>query len=171
MIRSLKGVQRGVTLFELMLVLFVAAFIAAAVGTIYSRVNNAYKANTTLDNVQQFVGNIRGLYAQQGDYAGLTETTLLTSGLVPTKMCVGTSPSCSALMYPFGTANVAVGSPTTEFNITLLGVPKTACNDLGSRFLPGVKRMTIGGGQVTNTTTILNACSTAGPFTFVLVYD
>lgn len=171
---SLKRAQRGVTLFELMLVLFVAAFIAAAVGTIYSRVNNSYKANATLDGVQQFVANIRGLYAQQGDYTGLTQATLMTSGLVPAKMCTGpASPtSCTTLIYPFGTATVAVnGTTVSQFTITLDAVPKTSCNDLGSRFLPGVRSMTIGGATADSTTTILTACAGAGPFAFVLNYD
>lgn len=168
---SLKRAQRGVTLFELMLVLFVAAFIAAAVGTIYSRVNNSYKANTTLDGVQQFVANIRGLYAQQGSFADLSEDTLLTSGLVPTKMCEGGNTSgCTGLIYPFGTAGVAIGAVDTQFVVTLNDVPKTSCNDLGARFLPGVRSMTIGG-AVTNTAEILEACSGGGPFTFTLTYD
>lgn len=170
---SLKRAQRGVTLFELMLVLFVAAFIAAAVGTIYSRVNNSYKSNATLDGVQQFVANIRGLYAQQGDYTGLTQATLMTSGLVPSKMCTGpASPTtCTSLIYPFGTATVTVGATVAQFTITLLSVPKNVCNDLGSRFLPGVKSMTIGGAVAIDTSTILAACAGAGPYAFVLNYD
>lgn len=168
---TLNRMQRGVTLFELMLVLFVAAFIAAAVGTIYVRVNNSYKANATLDLVQQFVANIRGIYAQQGNYNGLSSTNLMTSGLVPKKMCAsGTITACSSLIYPFGTASIADVGTGTTFNITLNTVPAAICTDLATRFLPGVKSMAIGGTDVTDTAGILDKCKTGTP-NFVLTYD
>jgi prepilin-type N-terminal cleavage/methylation domain-containing protein len=172
MFKTFKRTQRGVTLFELMLVLFVAAFIAAAVGTLYARVSVSYKANQTLDDVQQFVASIRSLYAQQGNYAGLTQGTLATSGLVPPGICPGTCTASSTMIYPFGTLKVALDSndtTNTTFLITLASVPIKVCNDLGARFLPGVTALTIAGTAVTDVTSILKACVASGDF--VLTYD
>src|SRR5438552_3929573 len=79
--------QRGVTLFELLLVLFVAAFVAVAVATIYSKVTTTYKTNALFSDTNTLAANMGSLFNGSGGfYTALTPTQAVTAGIVPDGM-------------------------------------------------------------------------------------
>lgn len=130
--------QRGVTLFEVLLVLFVAAFIAVAVAAIYNKVMTTVKTNNLISDVQQIASGIHSLYASTGDYTGLTNTIVINAGIAPPEMVSGTN-----AITPFAattgawTVTPAAGTPSTSFYITVTNIPSSACVSLGSGGLGG----------------------------------
>jgi Tfp pilus assembly protein PilV len=154
MLRAFKKRQAGVTLFEVLLVLFVAAFIAAAVGTIYAKVTLTFKQNQLQTSVQQLTANITATYSGSGnaDYTGINPTSLIAGGLVPDEM----HSASGALTNPWmstGAWNVAPGNPPTSYSVTLNGIPSGACSAL----YQGMSKIS------TASTMLVNGKTTASP--------
>lgn len=132
MLRAFKKRQAGVTLFEVLLVLFVAAFIAAAVATIYGKVTLTFKQNQLQTAVQQLAANVTATYSSSSgaNYTGLAADAVIKGGLAPEDMHVGTTP-VNPWMSSNGWAIAAgTGSPPSNYTITLYGIPAGACSTL-----------------------------------------
>lgn len=153
-----RNKQRGVTLFELLLVLFVAAFVAVAVATIYNRVNTTYKTKSLFEDIQRLSGEIRSLYAGQGDYTGLDFATISTAGVIPSGMVSNNNP-----VHPFdrtnGSWSIASTSGDSEFTITVNKLPKDVCVDMATKAIGlGDAVQTSGGGSISNVSDAIGAC-------------
>lgn len=153
--------QRGVTLFELLLVLFVAAFVAVAVATIYKRVDSTYKANSLFSDINQVIGNVRSLYAA-GDYTSVTELTAVAAGLVPQSLYKSPGTATSDFKTPYvastGWSLAGAGSALT---VVLNGIPKNDCVNLAAKFASTAVGVTAGTATVTDVGSATTACSGA----------
>lgn len=150
--------QKGVTLFEVLLVLFVAAFIAAAVATIYNRVNLSYKQNTLFTAVQQLAGNIQGLFGNEATgYTGLTSALAFQANLVPPTL----GSSDSNRTHPFSTSPGAwsLTAGSTTYTIVLSSIPKDVCATLANNFRQIAQTVTVGSTPVTSAATAAAACN------------
>jgi Tfp pilus assembly protein PilW len=154
--------QRGVTLFELLLVLFVAAFVAVAVATIYNRVNTTYKQNTLFNDMQEMAGNIRSLYgASTTGYTGLSNTIVLNAGIVPPSMLDSNGKEINAFADKDGWTVGVPSSSSTQFYITINGLPSGACTSLGSKGLGVAQSVSTGpdSGALADVGAIAGACN------------
>ncbi len=115
----------GVTLFEVLLVLFIAAFIAAAVATIYAKVSLTFKQNQLQSGVQQMTANIAAAYNGQYPSSAMSADTLYNAGLVPADMY------SNGPITPFEATNGwSVAGNTSTFSVTLKAIPSAACSGM-----------------------------------------
>lgn len=157
--------QRGVTLFELLLVLFVAAFVAVAVATIYNRVNTTYKQNILFNDMQEMAANIRSLYgASTTGYTGLNNTVVLNAGIAPPSMLDSAGQEINVFATDDGWTVGVPSSTTTQFFITMNGLPSGPCTSLGSKGLGVAQSVATSpnGGALTDVGAIAGACRSEG---------
>lgn len=170
MLRAFKKRQAGVTLFEVLLVLFVAAFIAAAVGTIYAKVTLTFKQNQLQTGVQQLAANITATYSSTSgaDYSNLATGAVISGGLAPDDMHVGNIP-----VNPWNTTagwDVGVGSSATSYKVTLYSIPSGACSTLYQALskISGAAPLTINGTAAQDASTALASCNKSDGNTIIL---
>lgn len=151
--------QRGVTLFELLLVLFVAAFVAVAVAAIYNKVNTTYKTNALFNDTNQMAANMRSLFGGSGGvYSNLSPTQAVTAGIVPDGMHNG-----NVAIHPFSSAAnswaIAAVNSGAEFSITLNFLPQSVCVDFSSKALGVAQSVKAGNQTVTDVSSAITGCS------------
>jgi type II secretory pathway pseudopilin PulG len=171
--RPKQAKQKGVTLFELLLVLFVAAFVAVAVATIYTRVNNTFKENNLFNDVQQMAANIQSLYSSQGDYDGLTSTVVTQAGVAPDNFMSG---SKKVHQFARNSENAwdvrEVQGNAEEFEIEINDLPSsTVCSGLASKGLSTANLVKVGSNDANTVANIAQYCAGAGPHSVTFVYD
>ncbi len=167
-----KALQKGVTLFELLLVLFVAAFIAVAVATIYNRVNTTYKENVLFNDIQQLAANIRAIYGSSPDYSGLDEDVVTNGGIAPDSMVSSTG----RRITPFHTSSdtwLVTGDTSTgeEFSIQISNLPTAVCTGIASKGLGVANSVTVGSVTSSNIADLASACSATGSNAVTLTYN
>ncbi len=136
----MKNNQNGRSMVEMLGVLAIIGVLSAGGLAGYSKAMFKHKLNTTMEQITMLVTNIRTMYGQQGNYAGLA-TQAVSLGIVPPVM--GTSPA--ALTNPFkgsvqileamatsntiSAVNTAItgDAKPTAFVISYKGLPKEAC--------------------------------------------
>jgi type II secretory pathway pseudopilin PulG len=115
----------GVTLFEVLLVLFIAAFIAAAVATIYAKVSLTFKQNQLQSGIQTMTANIAAAYNGQYPSGAMAADTLYNAGLVPAEMY------SNGPITPFqATDGWSVTGNTSTFSVTLKAIPSAVCSGM-----------------------------------------
>ncbi len=153
-----KSHQQGVTLFELLLVLFVAAFVAVAVATIYNRVNTTYKENVLFNDVQQLAANIRSIYGSSVNYAGLDSDVVVAAQIAPDSMISGTT-----RITPFynagNTWEVAEAANGDEFTITISNLPVSVCTGMAGKGLGVATSVATGGTVATDVGALAAGCA------------
>lgn len=126
-----KLYQRGVTLFEVLLVLFVGAFIAVGVTVIYTRSVNSVASNQLNSDIQQLAASIHALYAATGDYTS-ADLTSIAQSVAPSDLVNGTTSVTPSFVVgvknQIGTWTVT--GNTSNFIITVSGIPNSACASL-----------------------------------------
>lgn len=122
--------QRGVTLFEVLLVLFVGAFIAVGVTVIYTRAVNSVASSQLNSNVQQMAASVHSLYSATGVYTGIT--TAIVVSIAPSDMVSNGNPVTPSFVVgvgnQVGTWTVTAGSST--WTLTVSNIPTSACASL-----------------------------------------
>lgn len=162
-----KLLQRGVTLFEVLLVLFVGAFIAIAVATIYSTVQTNYKESVLFNDAQTLSANIHNLFASTGNYSGMpTQAQLITAGLVPSSMVTSTNTATNIFG---GSWSVATAANTNNFTLTLTGLPSAACVSFASSALAVAVSVSANSNTVNSAGTAVTSCTAAGSTNSVIV--
>lgn len=157
-----KLAQRGVTLFEVLLVMFVAALIAVAVATLYKSVTNSVKSDTLNQGVATIVSGVHSLYSTVAtgySATNLTTTNIINSGIPPSSMVNGT-----AAYNPFGGDWSISGVTANSFTLTVTGLPSSACTSLGSYMIgQGITSVAANGGAATTDPGALaGQCTAAG---------
>lgn len=149
---------RGVTLFEVLLVLFVAAFIVVAVATIYNRVDTTYKENALFSDIQELASGVRALYANEG-YSGLNYDDAEAAGIIPAGM--------RANVTKFGTDWSFTPNPTTtEFSITIDGVgSKDSCINMATKGMT-LSNMKVANQDVDTVAKAATVCTDTSSITF-----
>ncbi|MFI4956239.1 MAG: type 4 pilus major pilin [Gammaproteobacteria bacterium] len=161
MLRAFKKRQAGVTLFEVLLVLFVAAFIAAAVGTIYAKVTMTFKQNQLQNGLQQLTANITATYSGSGysNYSDIDVKKLIAAGLVPDDMH-----NSETAINPWEQTDgwsFATGNPVSTYVLTVISIPKAACSAMyqGLSKISTAKAMEINKVEVSSPATAVAECS------------
>lgn len=165
--------QRGVTLFELLLVLFVAAFVAVAVATIYNRVNTTYKENALFNDVQQLAANYRSLYGGQGNFTDLDGDIAIDAGIAPTTMTNASNEKIHAFSNSDDSWDAEATSNDEEFQITIYNLPTSAvCNGMATKGLNTVNEVLVGSTTITDVSGAVTACAGgAGSYEVTYVYN
>ena len=147
--RPVSTRKRGVTLIEA--VLYISIALALIVGGLvfFRQASVAQRINSAVRNLSSIAAETRGLYQQQGSFAGFNHATLISAGSVPTSLI--SNPATGELKNEWGgvitagpTAAVTqVGSPgaigftpgfaaNSGFFVVYPNVPITACSRLVS---------------------------------------
>ena len=155
----MKTNETGRSMIEMLGVLAIIGVLSVGGIAGYSKAMNKFKTNKVADNVSMIVTNIRTLYAQQNNYAGLNNTTAIQMGVVPDEL--GTDATTGTLTNAFlGSVNIGTATVTSldagtsganrGFFLTMNGLTKEACvtlaaNDWGSGYSAGYVGMTVSG--------------------------
>ncbi len=183
----MKTNETGRSMIEMLGVLAIIGVLSVGGIAGYSKAMNKFKTNKVADNVSMIVTNIRTLYAQQNNYAGLNNITAIQMGVVPDEL--GTDTTSGTLTNAFlGGVNIGTATVTSldagtsganrGFFLTMNGLTKEACvtlaaNDWGSGYSAGYVGMTVSGSAQTsyNTSFAVNCtdrgaakwCASQGP--------
>jgi type II secretory pathway pseudopilin PulG len=120
--------SRGIQLLDFAVAAILIGLAAAAIVLMMSKAAGNRKTTQTIQDLASIQGAIQSLYAQQPTYTGLTNTILINTNNVPSRM-VGTP--VGTLNHPFGGGVVVTGSGSS-YTIQLLDIPSDACPTIAS---------------------------------------
>lgn len=161
--------QKGVTLFEILLVLFVAAAITVTVAVGARRTTEAAKQKQMLEDVSELVGNIRQLYSTKDDYTGISNTVVLAAKLAPEDMITKDNKPTHVYTTSVNVWSIEAGDTPNEFKMVITELPTKACVFLGMQGLDFANKVEFDGKAATNLSAITNACNAGKALT--LTFD
>ena len=141
----MKNNQSGRSMIEMLGVLAIIGVLSVGGIAGYSKAMSKYRINKTIDQVTMLVTNLRTLYAQQTNYAGLNNQVAIDMGAVPEEMLLanqagtGTTSEDTAATQDLrnafqGMVYVGPGKARTDDNVkngalvvTFTGLTKEAC--------------------------------------------
>ena len=134
--------QKGMTLVELMASMGIAAGIVVGALSLYNVVSDGQKANQMVQDIDAMRSIAKRMYESQGNYTGLNNTLLISSGKIPTTLrsdaTGGTIKSRDG--YDF---TIAAGATAGTFTISLAGAPAVMCKEITTKF-SGYESLAIG---------------------------
>ena len=133
--RKFLSEQSGRSMIEMLGVLAIIGVLSVGGIAGYSKAMAKYKQNKIGDQVSMLITNIRTIYGNSSNYAGLTTASAIAVGAVDPEMDKG----ASGIKHVYGNdVYVAAGTQTSDlladesFVITVTGLPKSACVYLAS---------------------------------------
>ena len=141
--------KRGVTLIEA--VLYISIALALIVGGLvfFQQASLAQRTNSAVRNISAIASETRGLYQQQNNFSGFTQSSLINAGAVPTSLIGGTA-AAPTLINEWGglitaAPNAALTSPdlaaNAGFTVIYPSLPTAACVRLTSTDASGTGRV------------------------------
>ena len=132
---GLASEQHGRSMVEMLGVLAIIGVLSVAGIAGYSKAMASFKRTKLIDQLSLLVTNIRATYANQPDYAGVTNSVIINMGLIEEDMKVITS---SGTVSPNKIKNVYGGDITiisysgtrTSFFMIITNIPQNACATL-----------------------------------------
>jgi len=135
--KSVKGKfrQAGMTLTESLLVLGIGAAVAVLAYGGYKMATGMVSASSQVRGITQLAAGIQRVFGVAGNYADVSAANVINSRIVPSDFKVGGG----VITHAWGNSVVPqpgnqVGAGTTQFRITINGVPQNVCVD----FLSGI---------------------------------
>lgn len=142
-----KRARRGVTLIEA--VLFISIALGLIVGGLvfFQQASLAARTNDAVRGISSIASEVRAAYRTQDDFAGLTDTVLISSGAVPSSQInsLGTGivnewnqpitvrPSIAAINADFAIPTAQGTAAANQFfEITYENIPEAACTRLAT---------------------------------------
>jgi type II secretory pathway pseudopilin PulG len=139
--------KRGVTLIEA--VLYISIALALIVGGLvfFQQASLAQRINSAVRSLSAIAAETRGLYQQQGSFAGFNHATLITAGSVPSSLLnaagqmqnewggvitAGPTAALAAVPPAGGVGGVQAFAANSGFFVVYPNVPITACSRLVS---------------------------------------
>ena len=141
--------KRGVTLIEA--VLYISIALALIVGGLvfFQQASRAQRINSAVRSISAIASETRGLYQQQGSFAGFNHATLISAGSVPTSLIsnpatgelknewggvitAGPTAALAAVPPAGGVGGVQAFAANSGFFVVYPNVPITACSRLVS---------------------------------------
>jgi len=119
--------QRGLTLIEAATVLAILAFVVAGIMMLYTGADQSRKTTAALSDLANIQGAVRSVFGGQSTYAGATNTNMIASNALATKMV-----SSGAIRNSFNggvtiLAANAGGGPDSGFSVQFDNIPKDPC--------------------------------------------
>jgi major structural subunit of bundle-forming pilus len=138
--------KRGVTLIEAAMVLAILAVIIAGIMIFYTNADGSRKTSATVSELGAIQQGIRSLYSGQATFTGLSDTVLINTEALPSKMISGTTIRHSHN----GTVTVAAanagGGTASGFSVQMTNVPSDACSRMVTQDLGrGLYSVEVGG--------------------------
>ena len=155
----IKTNEAGRSMIEMLGVLAIIGVLSVGGIAGYSKAMNKFKTNKVADNVSMLVANIKTLYAQQNTYAGLSNTTAISMGVVPDEL--GTNENTGTLTNAFSgpvyidVSDSTAGGDNKAFILVFTKLSREACislatNDWGSGYSSGLIALQADGGDLSN---------------------
>ena len=123
--------ENGRSMIEMLGVLAIIGVLSVGGIAGYSKAMEQFKINKTIDQISQIATNVRTLYANQGDYAGLDLETIKKANAFPEEL--NNSPWGWGFANGFGGfSNIYTAMDDKAFMISFGMLPKNACQQLAS---------------------------------------
>lgn len=156
--RIARRAQRGFTLFEASLVLFIggAALVAGTIS--FNQQNAGLKATQTADGISSMLVGVKERYGSLGSYSAVSNSSVIANTLVPSNFPT----NGATITTPFGsnsTVTLASADSGATFTLTVTGLPTSACAVIVSRMDSTANG--IGGGATAPADTTLSTAATA----------
>ena len=124
--------ENGRSMIEMLGVLAIIGVLSVGGIAGYSKAMEQFKINKTIDQISQIATNVRALYANQGDYAGLNLATIKKANAFPEELN-----DDYYMGYAFtngfgGYSNIYTAMDDKAFMISFGSLPKKACQQLAS---------------------------------------
>ena len=151
-----NSTQCGRSMIEMLGVLAIVGVLSVGGIAGYSKAMEKFKINKTAEQISHIATNIRNLYAQQTTYKGLTTSTAIDMGVIPSDMA---SFSTSSVKNQFN-GESWVGAALTSYNedykyfaIVYEGLSKNACMtlstmDWGTTYSSGLIALGVGSDRI-----------------------
>ena len=124
--------ENGRSMIEMLGVLAIIGVLSVGGIAGYSKAMEQFKINKTIEQISQIATNVRTLYANQGDYAGLNLETIIKANALPEEL-IDSSWGYNAFINGFGGySNIYTAMDDKAFMISFGSLPKKACQQLAS---------------------------------------
>ena len=131
MTKMLTKEEAGRSMVEMLGVLAIVGVLSIGGISGYSKAMAKYKVNQTLDQISMLVTNIRSTFGNQASYESLSNTVLVTYGLVDNDMSHGKTDGTLKNAYG-GTITVSTADSNLAFTVKYENVPTNACANIAS---------------------------------------
>ena len=128
--KKVIGLKKGFTLLEAAAVLGLIAVTSAAAVATYAMVSNTNRIETTHSKLTELVHNVRGVYANNLRYTGMSSASLINANVIPSDMKVNNTSITTPLGYALTPIGEPTGFPNGTFGLSLGGVEKDHCAGL-----------------------------------------
>lgn len=131
MTKMFRNEEAGRSMVEMLGVLAIVGVLSIGGISGYSKAMAKYKVNQTLDQISMLVTNIRSTFGNQASYQSLTNTVLVSYGLVDNDMSHGKTDGTLKNAYG-GTITVSTADNNLAFTVKYDNIPKNACANIAS---------------------------------------
>lgn len=140
--------QKGISLIEIMIGLAILSVSVLGVFSVYSTVKTSSENQAELKNIQSIVAKVRSMFAGRNNYTGVSATMVRNANGIPTAMVSGTD-----VVHSWSSTGItiAVGTPTSTFNLTYPAVPTANCIELVNTLQGSMNSITVGSTAVGTT--------------------
>lgn len=150
--------QKGVTLIEVLAVIIIGVLIIVGAFTLYGKAQSKQNENATMTGIMSIQANVRDLFYGQG-YGDVINDTMINANGIPSSFQVDDSTEPSTITHPLGgDVGVSTGDTSSEFDITVEGVPQATCITMAGRN-SGFLEVTVNGTAVENSGEAAGSCS------------
>lgn len=154
----MKVCEKGRSMIEMLGVLAIVGVLSVGGIAGYSKAMAKYKINTLLSQVSELTMNIRSLYMAQGDYEGISERVVISSGVVPNGITINGSSQLVHILngnIRFFESKAEDNTPKA-FEMYITGLTNLTCvsfatMDWGQDPASGFQAMYVGTGDITGT--------------------
>lgn len=167
-----RPTSSGFTLVNLLLVLAVISVLSAAIFGTYKLVNHSAQDHTAVQSIRTLSRTVAQTYGQSGTYTGVTSAKLIQNDLAPQNLI-----RHGQLINSWGgqiTVAPQAGTNNEAYQISLAGIPTSACISLTSQLKKEFSSIDINGSQVASAGfwpdigTLTNVCAASNSNTIAL---
>jgi prepilin-type N-terminal cleavage/methylation domain-containing protein len=150
--------QKGVTLIEVLAVVIIGVLIIVGAFTLYGNAQSKQNENATMTGIMAIQANVRDLFYGQG-YDDVDNDTMVNASGIPSSFQVDESTTPFTITHPLGgDVSVSTGDTSSEFGITVGGVPQATCITMAGRN-SGFLEVTVNGNAVENSGEAAGSCT------------
>ncbi|MTH95488.1 type 4 pilus major pilin [Roseibium sp. RKSG952] len=138
--------KRGVTLIEAAMVLAILAIVVAGIMIFYTNADGSRKTSATISELGAIQQGVRSLYSGQSSYSGVSNTVLVNTEALPSKMIAGSTIRHSHNGPVTVAAANAGGGTSSGFSVVMSNIPSDACSRMVTQDLGrGLYSVAVGG--------------------------
>lgn len=169
MFKNENGKQKGATLLELVMAIGIVAVIAVSALSYLNSTELVRKTTYFVEHLAMMTTGINNLYKQQNNYTSIDADSIRFSYGIPTELDKGAP---NALGHPWADDGITVTdfafiSVGDAYEISIAGIPFSACGGLGSLIYQDYEQVEVNGSLIADTSDLTAQCA-PGPNDFTV---